>query len=83
MREVTSLKAEAGKRHGTRNNATANYRARILSDVKGGEIAVDERGLYELSASRGASRGNEFGARGRREARRVTPRDSQHLGSVL
>lgn len=51
MREVTSLKAEAGKGHGTRNNATANYRVRILSDVEGGEIAVDERGLYELSAS--------------------------------
>lgn len=51
-------------------------------DVKGGKIAVGECGLYKLSASRRTSReGNEFGVRGRREARRVTPCDSQHLGS--
>lgn len=80
MREVTSLIAEAGKRNGTRNNAISNYRARILSDVKGGKIAVDKRGLYELSASREKETSSER-ADAEGGVRRVTPRDSQHLGS--
>lgn len=56
MREVASLGAEAGKRSRTRNDATANYRARILSDVRGGEIGRRTRVVRAVHVERNVER---------------------------